>query len=305
MRLGDDFPLRWVVENIAIHSTPLIALHPPENGDPFDLALLEAFAQDMALFSTPAFVKLFPISETTAFTPAEYVNFFAQAPAIFARNAPNAALVWSFDAAMLPQAPLFFPENHAHWINLTMYNKISPEGDFEDITDVLTIFHGTFGRHAPLMLTTAVSSYSMMSNRHFPTPAAEKIAAIYAAPVSFPRLRAIIYQNYDDRQASGQDFRINTSPMLTAAYQAAVEDLLSAVPSTPARHETTTRQSPYQAISYNFGFYIPINAISLPTAPTRRVNGQTYHNINEIINYKNADFFVNFYEGTLTLQLQP
>jgi len=307
MHLGDDFPLRWVLENIAASAAPFITLLPPPEGAPLNLELLESFAHDIALFNAPAFVQLFPLSSATIFNPSDYTAFFQQAYALFAEIAPNVALVWGFDGHMLAQASHFYPGyNSLHWINLTLYNEICPEGYFQDITGTLKFFEENFGNIAPLMLTTAVASYSMTSNRHFPAQAGVKIENLYESLANFPRIGAIIYQNYNDRAGRGADFRINTSTMLTTAYRNAAQRprFLSQIPAdATARVETTTQASPHRVVSRDFRFYIPTAAIYLDNTPQVHINGQFYHALPYVLEAKNADFFVNFQAGTITLQL--
>jgi len=292
------------VENIANSSAPLITLLPPLEGDPFNLELLAEFAQDVALFNSPAFVQLFPVSTPTDLLPSNYTNFFRAAHAIFEENALNTALIWGFEADMQAHAAHFFPGvDYVHWVNLILYNEIGADGTFADITEQLGLFHSTFGQDVPLMLTTAVSSYSRESNRHFPAQAGEKIEGIYSRLASFPRIRAIIYQNYSDLTGRGAEFRVNASQVLTEAYQNAVSAgrFLNEVQDNPHfRLDTIIHHSPYRAVSYNFGFYIPTNAISLPSAPQVRINGQAYHNISHVLQ-AGGDFYVNFREGTLTI----
>jgi len=309
MRLGDDFPLRWVLENIAARSAPLITLHPPETGEPFDIELLDDFVSYISLFLAPAFVQLYPLQTKTDFTSEEYIAFFRLARSLFAQYAPNVALVWGFDSTMLPSAFDFFPgEDAIHWINMTSYNMICPEGEFESITDNLASLTDTFGSYAPLMLTTAVASYSMISNRHFPAEAAQKLTALYASLANFPRIRAIVYQNYSDLPGRGADFRINASGMLKDAYQAAtaLSRFIQTAPyGVTAQTDTIVHQSPHSAVARGYRFYIPTNAINLPQAQHVLINGQVYHPLVDVLSIQDGDFYVNLIEGTLTLFFNP
>ena len=309
MQLGDDFPLRWVLENIALHSAPLIILHPPESGIAFDFELLEQFAQDLALFNAPAFVQLYPLRNSVDFVPLEYVAFFQGAFGLFSRIAPNAALVWAFDEKMLAYAEDFFPGAGAlHWINMTAYNHICAEGEFLGIADNLGVFQEKFGSHAPLMLTTAVSSYSMESNRHFPAQATEKIVNLYSSLAHFPRIRAVVYQNYSDLSGAGADFRMNASTVLLDAYRdatAATHFVTAIYEGSLARTETVVQLSPHKAVARGRYFYIPTNAMNLPDAERTLINGQAYHPLAEILQLEGWDFFVNLHDNTLTLQFKP
>ncbi|MDR2167639.1 MAG: hypothetical protein LBE35_07305 [Clostridiales bacterium] len=299
MRLDDDFPLLWFVENIANSAAPLITLHPPTDGHPFDLAQIADFAHQTAIFNLPNFVQLFPLNADTNFVPSDYIAFFRAAHEIFAEISPNTALIWGFDAEILPRAAHFFPGGDAvDWINLEAYKEIDPEGDFEVLN--LRFFYEQFQEIAPLMLTVAVSNFSAENSRHFPAEAAEKIAEIYASLEDFPRLGAVIYSHHGN-------FRLNNSNILIEAYQSAASaaNFQNFVENKPfPRQEAILRATPHHAIARGFNFYIPRAALNLPpNAEQVLINGQIYHPIAAVITHFDADFFANKQEGLLVLQL--
>ena len=307
MQLGDSLPLRWVLENIAVGAAPFITLLPPEDSpNPFNFSLLEDFIHDIALFNTPAFVQLFPICANSNFIPFEYIAFFNRAYTMFEAYAPNVALTWGFDAGVQATASHFFPgENSVHWINLTVYNHICPEGYFENMNTLLSNFHAAFSHVAPLVLTTAASSYCILSNRRFPVQAAEKITNIYGQIITFPRIRAIIYQNYNDIPSGGADFRVNHTEIITQAYQSAVlaTHFLNYFPKQGAsEYGITSQKSPYPALMIDYRFYVPQATFDLPTLPIIPINGRLYHPLYYVLDATSSDFFVNLNLGTITIQ---
>ena len=309
MHLGDAFPLRWVLENIAAGSASFITLMPPtDSSSPFDLILLEQFISDIALFNAPVFVQLFPITPGLDMVPLEYIAFFNRAYVMFEAAAPHVALTWGFDSTMQATAPHFFPgENAVHWINLTLYNYIDPDGYFADVSSILHGFHDAFSHIAPLSLTTAVSSYCIYSNRRFPYQAGAKIINLYGQVVNFPRLRAIIYQNYSDITGRGADFRINHTQVITNSYQTAAlaSHFLTSFPKYPAPiYGITSQKSPYTALLVGYRFYIPQAAFNLPTLPIVPINGRIYHPLHYVLEATGSDFFVNMELSTITIQLE-
>jgi len=307
MQLGvDDTPLRFLVENIANHSAPLIILTPPPYTDPFNLAPLEDFARDMALFGTPAFVKLYPLTAYSDFEPSEYISFFRTAHVIFAHYAPHVSLTWGFDASELYTASHFFPgDGVVCWIAMTIYNKITPEGYFEGFSHNLQVFHDTFGRTHPLMLQTAATRYCMASNSHISARAAEKIEYIYSTVKTMPRLRAIIYQNRNIQ--GGDNFQITGSTAVADAYRTATKDphfIQSMEAGLLPRRDTVTKRSPHKAVSRDFGFYIPAAALHLPGTDPVIINHRAYHPIQTVLQATGGDFHTNALEGTLTLIIE-
>ena len=293
MNMGDPFPLRWVLDNISNNTTPLITLHPPHEGDPFDFQAFEDFAIYAGMFNLPAFVELFPIHANHNFAPAEYVDFFRHARAILIRHAPNVALVWGICQDSLPLAGHFFPGQQAlDWIKLTAYNHINIDGTFNEFSQVLSEFYNMFHHHAPLILSTAVSHHSPANNSLFPAQAAQKLNEIFKLLEYHHRIRAIIYRNYSDRAVSGNIYSLNTNPILRDAYRNATANprFLNLVSNEPhPRRGNITLHHPQQAISSNGRFYVPFEGQIRP--------------ITQVINRLDGDFFVNMEKGHLTLQV--
>ncbi|MDR2183703.1 MAG: hypothetical protein LBE55_05970, partial [Clostridiales bacterium] len=133
MTLGGEYPLRWVLENIAGSKMPFIIVMPPEAGDVYDMGLLAEFARETGRFDVPVFVNLFPVVEGHRFVPTEYIAFFREARGVFAEYAPNVALVWGFDAQSMVFSTQFYPgRGAADWIHLIIYNEVDTSGGFRD-----------------------------------------------------------------------------------------------------------------------------------------------------------------------------
>jgi hypothetical protein len=161
-----------------------------------------------------------------SFAPSEYIAFFRQARDIFALHAPNAVLVWGFDSSMMSAADSFFPgADYLDMIHLILYDPIGADGSFGDFFGTVEIFVENFYKSleekTPLMLSTAVSHYSLQSNRHFPAEAARRISYIYGKISNYPAIRAIVYRNYNDLNSGGGFYRINDSFALRDAYKEA------------------------------------------------------------------------------------
>jgi len=320
MTLGDDFPLRWILENIAAMKTPLITIHPNERG--FDTDALQELAHNAARFNVPIFINLFPLTADSNFLPSGYIAFFRYAHRLFAQHAPNAAIVWSLDAESLPVSRQFYPgRDYVDWINLIIYNPVSALGEFRDFFSYVDVFNTMFQRERPLMITTAVSHYTTENNAYFSQEAADFITHIYSRLADYPRIKAIIYQNYDEMHPGmarharfAQNYMINAVAQIQAAYTAAVSNsrFLPVLPSPAPPASTAIRiRSPFPAITYYGFFYIPRHALvyDLRLGGIEALAGREaifyereYYNMVDLNEIFGMDFFINAHEGFLVLR---
>jgi hypothetical protein len=354
MHLGDEYPLRWVLDNISNLSSPFFTILPPKTGPVCNITLLEDFAKQAGLFNVPVFVNLFPIcggvtqtggiaqaggiaqtQENTRFVPSEYIAFFRRAYDIFARHAPNAALVWGVDSSVLPLAGHFFPgAEYVDWVNITIYDDIGPDGDFKDFFGSLDSFYDSFycsfQGDIPLILSTAVSHYSMESNRHFPVQAAARIGYIYGKLAEYPEIKALIYRNYSDLSGNntngrGGIYRLNDSDVVINSYKeaASLPHFLSVIEHKPqgAIVGSTVLSTPYKAVMREFDFFIPVEVLTagvqsavtqsagVQSAVTQSADGleviiddKVFYPMWAVNQVLGIDFFVNLQEGFLVLQ---
>jgi len=298
MYLGDDYPLRWVLENIANFSAPHITLLPPEGEEVFDLELLEDFAIQAGIFDVPMFVQLFPITQDYNFYVAEYIAFFQQAHGIFGRLAPNVALVWGVYGENTAEGGRFFPgEDVVDWVQLTIYNETDAYGNFEDFFGILEPFYFEFNTALPIMVGTAVSHYSVTSNRYFSMRAADKITSIYEGVAErFPRVKALIYRNYNDLQGRGGMYRINSIGLLTQAYidVATNTNFINSMQFEENFLGNILLRTPYQVMVRGHEFFVEGAFFG--------DDADGFVPMNEVMRRYGVDFFVNFAEGILVLK---
>ncbi|MCL2396526.1 MAG: hypothetical protein FWC93_00490 [Defluviitaleaceae bacterium] len=313
--LGDDYPLLWVLEAIAAQKSPFITLLPPEDGYIYDLELLADFAASAGRFNVPVFVQLYPIAGNHGFSPAEYIPFFRAARDIFAQHAPNTALVWGFDAENMGASTRFYPGAEAvDWIKMTVYNNISTDGTFGDPFTYINFFHYAFQQEAPLMLGTAVSHHTTLSNTYFTRAAADKITDIYGQLTEYPRIKAVIYRNYSDPGGSGNKYGINSIEIIRTAYAAAVTnqhfiDFVSLHQGN--RMAAKTIRSPFRAMIRGAYFYIPEKALiydarfpymDMLHGKEVSIDGDVFFSIADVNSVSGADFFVDLERGMLVLR---
>ncbi|MCL2753844.1 MAG: hypothetical protein FWE44_06830 [Defluviitaleaceae bacterium] len=307
MHLGDEYPLRWVLENIANFSAPHITLLPPQYGEKFDIELIEEFAAQAGIFDTPIFVQLYPIWQGHNFILAEYIDFFKKASGIFEIYAPNVALVWGVDGQSVEQSTIFFPsEDIVDWVQITVYNEIDEDGNFDCFFKILEPFYFEYNGIAPIMVSVAVSHYSTANNRYFSLRAADKLEDIYERIITnFPRIRAVIYHNYNDIAGRGGMYRINSTSVLTRAYVDSVNNpqfLNSFQKSAVNMQVNTVVRTPYMAVMQGNEFFLPSQILPYFDGDIIVINSQNFVSMRDISEQLGMDFFVNFGEGFFMLK---
>jgi hypothetical protein len=317
MALGDDYPIRWVLENMAAMKTPFIIVSPPkEGGIAYDIYMLTDFAREAGRFNVPLFVNLFPIVEGHNFVPTEYIAFFGRARDIFAEYAPNVALVWGFDARSMASSTQFYPGGEAvDWIHLIIYNDVDIYGGFGDFFAYIDYFYFTFQQEGPLVVSTAVSHYTLESNSYFTREAAAKIEYIYDRLQGYQRIRAILYRNYNDLRGSGNKYAVNSAADISEAYAraTAASHFLGCPVSSRELSDTATIRihSPFRAIMRNSYFYIPVRGLMyyarfayMEQLEGREIEieGELFFTIADVNRVSGMDFFVDMQRGVLVLR---
>ena len=316
MALDDEYPLRWVLENIALNKAPFFVVMPPEGGPKYDTELLTDFAREVGRFNVPMFVNLYPLAGSHGFIPSEYIAFFREARGIFAEYAPNAALVWGFDAQNMMSSTRFYPgRDVVDWVHLIIYNDVGTDGQFKDFFAYVDFFYFAFQQEGPLVVSTAVSHYTLENNSYFTREAAGKIKYIYGRLQEYPRIKAIIYRNYNDLRGSGNKYTINSAHETSAAYAqaAAMPHFLDYVCNTLKEPEATTVtiRSPFRAVMRNSYFYIPLRGLvydarfpylEMLEGREVEIRGEMFFAMADINRVSGADFFVDKGRGLLVLK---
>jgi len=315
MALCDEYPLRWILENIASNKSPFIILNPPEDDDVYNAQLLAYFAIEAGRFNVPMFINLFPLVGDHGFLPSEYIVFFREARSIFAQHAPNVALVWGFDTQNMIASAQFYPgRNAVDWVHLIIYNDVDANGAFKDFFAYLDFFYFAYQQEGPLIISTAVSHYTLENNSYFTQEAAAKIERIYSRLQEYPRIKAIIYRNYNDLHVSGNKYNVNSTQNISEAYAqaTATPHFLNHVDNVRQPEATTIRiQSPFRAVMRNSYFYIPLRALvydarfpylEMLKGKEIEIGGEMFFAIRDINRVSGADFFVDMRRNLLVLR---
>jgi len=223
MRLGGEYPRKFILSCLAAEKTPCIIIRPPTSGDKYDCELLEQTAATFAEIQTPMFIAFYPYSAAEWSNAAEYIEFFEQAKETFAGYAPFAAIIWQVDAADVYYSPAFYPEC-AGWVGLTIKASLVETNGvcgYGDVLERIDSFYRRYQHEKPIMLSLSVSHYTSVSNKYETAAAAEFLADFYAKITNiYPRVKSVIYVNINElttvSQRPRENFLVYDEPLRTA-----------------------------------------------------------------------------------------
>jgi len=312
MIAGEEFPFRWILELAAVRRTPLLTIQPYDRHDPFDMERITKTAQNAGFFNLPIFVNLFPVSRVMGYEAQEYVAFFREAREIFARYAPNAAIVWSVHFEdVFARAENFYPgEEYVDWAGVAAFSNINNDGEHIDVMRHIGYFYFLFQREHPIMITALGVSYFTTANFSFHTQqAADEIVRVYnALAAGFPRIKAVVYASFDatdfDTGRNLNNYRITGEPPLIEAYGRVLANsrFLNVVDENGEGRDDVTIKSPFQIAEVNGVLFLPIESLiqdfrflntTLLEGAHKMIGGNKYVSLQILQHRVGIEFFVN------------
>jgi len=259
MRLGDPFPLLWILECIAEQKIPITVILPPENGAPFGSYLTEELIEAaifFGAFNLPMFIVFYPVEDN--WNPSDYIAFFRQARAIFANHAPQAAFVWSVDVDIENFLSFYPGELAVDWVGFSLFCQES-----ESLERSVT-FYNKFQNIAPIMLNLGVPHFTTDGHRYHINEAADALHQIYNTILNeFPRVRMVNYMNLSRISETGQDYSISGDAALREAYRKSVEGFLTEMPRSTDDIETMQAlRSAYYAYVEEGRIYLDLRIVT-------------------------------------------
>ena len=295
MKLGDPFPVSWILSCISLMKTPYIVLTPPNKYHPYDEALLEQTAKEFGQFFVPMLVDFYPLSKDNEYEPEAYKDFYRKARKAFEEHASNAAFVWSASQEELRGAESFYPgDPYTDWIGLSLYMALNQEGGYNgDVFGALDYWYYSFQSSKPLIVTQlAVSHFSSENHTYRISPAADEISRIYnKISLDYPRIKGIIYMDFNGIDLSadnkGDNFTVSDEGSVRDAYRVAISKrhfLSSLDMSSMGDISSQLIKSPFPAIKWDNTFYISENTLKydlrltdLSKYTTADIDGKRYY----------------------------
>ncbi len=229
MKLGEPFPLDWVLECYSYMKTPHIIIHPPSESFPYQEHLLEQTAKEFGEFFIPMFVQFYPNPSQYFGNHIQYQDFFQKAYYAFKTNAPNVSIIWSIAYENLYDSYLYDPgDTYFDWIGLNMYlpSKIEEEKKGETILQYIHDFYMIYQCRKPLMISQlGVPHYSKKDHRYYIKEAKQTLNSIYnAVEARYPRIKAIHYMDINNVEtnpsyANWENFSITEEMEVLHTYQ--------------------------------------------------------------------------------------
>lgn len=231
MRMGEPFPLTWVLECMTAKKIPQIVLYPPNSYYPYDASYLEDAAEQFGTLNIPILLQFYPSPEQYSTDAEDYISFFQKARTIFREKAPNVSFVWSVDSNHIYTAKKSYPKDeYVDWVGINIYIN-EKENDLKELWNAVDYFYYSFQKTKPIMISQlAVSHYSSSNYRYNENGAAQNIIEIYSKiKESYPRIKAVTYIDRNavenaPKQTIRNNYQITDNKIVLEAYRKAVND---------------------------------------------------------------------------------
>jgi hypothetical protein len=239
---GRPFPREWVArlrdQDVAPHIAwePNQGLNAVQNDD-----YLATFAREAGAAGCPIFLRYASEmnGDWTAYggNPLLYKTKWGLVRDVFARYAPNVAMVWCVNNNPERTMQAFYPgDAYVDWVGVNLYsvpfydNDPSRPGLNANPADLVRYVYGLYAARKPIMICEFGASHvSKVDHRDRSGWAAARIAELYAAlPRIFPRVKLIdIFDNdnlryADDASRQLNNYSVTDSQVVLDAYARAV-----------------------------------------------------------------------------------
>ena len=231
--LGEDIPVTWILQAIAIMATPVFIISPPQDDGDSDFSYpgisypgismaMEYFARGVGAFNIPFFAALYP--GDWGMSGNEFVLMYRYSRSIFMEYAPMATFVWVAPGDQACPGHPFFPgAESVDWVAVPLLAGRITDG-FTNVLEGFERFYHHFGQDFPIMvLPVGVSHFSLYDHRYYIEEAGAELMEIYHALRAFPNVGAVIYGDaFGFARGLADDFAISIERELLAAYGAAI-----------------------------------------------------------------------------------
>lgn len=272
MKVGDTFPMRWLLSCMANQKTPYIVVNPQNSYDPFNMKVLSELADEIGRFYVPVYVDLYPNANLQLYDPKEYKDFFKEAYKLFKTQASNAAIVFSSDQPA--EAYLYYPgDDYTDWVGVNI--QIGAEDSAEDIFSNIDNIYYRFQKEKPIMISSCALSHISGENHVYRTDeAAGKLHRFYERIVQrYPRIKGINYINinciekdlsYSNQKLGSDNYLVTDEKLMLDEYKSAVagSGFIGAIDyQSHTDNSSEYFMSPFPAYLYENDMYISSNTI--------------------------------------------
>lgn len=233
MKLGEPFPISWVLECYTNGKMPHIIMYPPDGYTPYNKSLIDKCADEFGRLNIPIFLQLYPNPQQYGTDATSYISFYREVKNVFNKKSPNTAFIWSVDSnEEIYDSEIYYPgDAYTDWVGINIY-KTMFDKEYEyskDIWKNIDYFYYRFQHRKPIMISQlGVSHYSTKNHTYETVKAANSIMEIYnRVQNEYPMIKGIVYMDYSNidrspKSAVRDDYSISGEKELIKAYRNAV-----------------------------------------------------------------------------------
>lgn len=213
MKMGEEFPISWILSCYKENKLPFIALSPENNSSPYDYRLLTEYAKKFGELRVPIILGFYPNPIQNGYKPELYKSFFEYARGEFIAYAPNVAFAFVADSSEVYETDKYLPKTCVDWLGLDLYIPIENNRINNSYLASLNYFYEKYQSLYPLMISSfGVSNYSTTNHKYYIKNAKEEIKGFYTdLEEKYPRIKAVYYMDFDNSTATN----FNVKPFLS------------------------------------------------------------------------------------------
>ena len=267
LRMGEPFPLSFVLECYSKGRIPHIIIYPLNNYSVFNEDNIEEFAKEFGNLNIPMFVQFYPNPLQYGVSSNDYISYYKKTRKVFKKYAPNTAFIWSIDFKNINEAMEYYPgDDFVDWAGINIYKPVYENNELfsRDIYKSLDYFYYSFQSRKPIIVSQfGVSHYSTVDHKYRVQEAADYIESFYSRIHSdYPRVKAVIYMDYNNINISPNNtirdnYTISEEEKITKSYRNSISDDYF-LPKIESGSENNVQfiKSPFKAIKDGNNLYI-------------------------------------------------
>lgn len=302
LKLGEEFPLSWVLNCYSNYKTPFITISPPLNiTQTYDLEILEKMSKEFGKLNIPMFVNFYPLTEQLSVSPQTYKEFFKNAKTFFKINAPNVSFVWSIDSNFAYNLKMYYPgDEYVDWVGINIYEDVLKDDKLNIIFNELDAFYKAFQQTKPIAISNlAISHFSDKSFNYNIEKKIKELERFYSIiPNKYPRIKMINYINIDnfniiDNTEKKQNYSISDNREILKTYKKLVEDnkfSTAVVLNQENRNFSEKIKTPFLVYKKDNSFFLEAKAIeylgyqnSIANFKQYYIDSKTLYSLDELI----------------------
>ena len=205
LKLGESYPLSWILNCYSNLKTPFITILPPEKEkDLFNKQLIKNMAKDFGHLQIPMFISIYPVNNYFIDKNEEYIKFLQEAKTYFELYAPNVAIVWSVDKDLVYNTKDFYPgDSYVDWIGIDIYENIGEDNKLNIMFKEFDYIYKNYSSKKPIFINLAISHFGSTSYNYNISDKVNEINRYFnSIPYKYKRLKMINYINYDTFKTS-------------------------------------------------------------------------------------------------------